>query len=496
MSESAFKGFGSCLSMLFARHKLTAASVSRMMGHKSPTTLRRILNEQANSESMIKFLEEFRAARLIELTAEENSELEQALEISISGLSVFLAKRALSRLLHPAAADSPHLEILRHGSEENRTISAEQFFAELHDAQRLDFLIINSVPAQFFDAFARFLNKSDQSAIGIEHYFFLNDDLSRTVRFIDSIFPALKFPCYTPYAVAQTLSDGIPSPLLSGSILACRAESAGGTREYQLGSSAPGDGHLVCTASGIYDFWKGMLAPGNIHRLPVKLSSGVSGDGLNSYLKMAEAYLGLEENQTIYMLKPGLCLSLIAPDILDGPMRDGMHQTSFRDDPALDDFLRQLTEIHTRRFHNIYHKKRVTHVVLSYETMKKFAQTGRLPDHFFGMRPFTVSERHQILAHCRDQARSNPYFNIYFLKNDGERIEREAACYESKGVLIHDSCTDYNLTGKHADALITLEAFTALLARYFRETLLPSRTHSVGASISLLSSLIDALPAE
>lgn len=496
MSDSAFKAFGACLSMLFTRHKLTAASVSRMMGHKSPTTLRRILNEQANSESMIKFLEEFRAAQLIELTAAENSELDQALEISISGLSVFLAKSALSRLLHPAAGDPHHLEIRCHGSEEDRTISAEHFFEELCDAKKLDFLIINSVPTAFFDAFAHFLEKADQSSIDIEHYFFLNDDLSRTVRFIDSIFPALRFPCYTPYAVAQTLSDGVQSPRLAGSILACRAEFAGGTREYQLGSSAPDDGHLVCAASGIYDFWNGMLAPDNMRRLPVKLSSGVSGDSLNNYLKMAEAYLGLEENRSIYMLKPGLCLSLIAPDILEGPMRDGMHQTSFRDNPSLDAFLRKLTEIHIRRFHNIYHKKRVTHVILSYESMKKFAQTGRLPDHFFGMRPFTVPERREILTHCRNQARSNPYFNIYFLKNDSDRIDREAACYESKGVLIHDSGTDYSLTGRHADALITLEAFTALLARYFRETLLPSRTHSAGASVSLLTSLIDALPAE
>ena len=37
---------------------------------------------------------------------------------------------------------------------------------------------------------------------------------------------------------------------------------------------------------------------------------------------------------------------------------------------------------------------------------------------------------------------------------------------------------------------------TELLARYFREILLPLHTHSVGTSLSILASLIDSLPEE
>lgn len=496
MSETAFKPFGACLAELLARHRLTAASVSRMMGHKSRTTLRRILQEQANSESIKKFLDEFRAARIIELTDQENSELDQALEISRIGLNHFLAKRSISRLLHPVSSESEQLNIRLHTAGEKRAITADEFFAGLSGAVRLQFLIINSVPAAFFSALAGFLKKTDQASIAIDHYFFLNDDVSRTVQFIDSIFPALKFPSYTPYAIPQSLPESGQSARLSASILACRAEFPGETHEFQLGSSAPGIGELISARAGVYDFWKSMLEPGVRHRLPVKLSSGVSGGSLNSYLKMAEAYLRLEKNHAVYLLKPGLCLSLIAPEILEAPMQDGMLQTAYRDDPGLDDFLRRLTGIQIQRFENMYHKKRVTHVILSYESIKEFIRTGRLTDHFFGMRPFTAAERREILTHCRNQSRDNPYFNLYFLKSDAEHIDREAACYESSGVLIYASGTDYNLTGEHADALITLEPFTALLTRYFRETLLPLRVHSVSASLSMLASLIDEIPKE
>ena len=47
-----------------------------------------------------------------------------------------------------------------------------------------------------------------------------------------------------------------------------------------------------------------------------------------------------------------------------------------------------------------------------------FAMTGRMSDHFWMMRPFTPEERVIILKELLTQQQKNPYFHIFFLKDD------------------------------------------------------------------------------
>lgn len=497
MSVSEFRPFGACLSEILARHRLTAASVSRAMGHKSPTTLRRILRDQANSESIKKFLDEFRSTHLIELTPAEESELEQSLEISCLGLKDYLARRSIARLLHTPPRSAAPLSIRIHSGKNTAPISPDQFFERLSGAQSVRLILIDSIPLSLLEALCRRLDHSDHIHIEAAHYLFLNDDPARTAELIASIIPAISYPCYTPYAILKPEAGSAHTVRAMQSILTCRCDFAdGSSQEYQIGAASETEGHMVSSQSGLYDFWDGLLDPVKPAALPIRLSAGVTGATLENDLHTAELYRNLEHNRSIYMIKLSLCLAMIPPKVLDRPLRDGMNETAFRSDPALSDFHRRIAEIHESRFSNIYHKKRVSHIILSYPALRSFAETGLLTDHFFGMRAFTVAERREILIHCRNQCRDNPYFNLYFLKNDADPACLEAACYETHGVLLRSPNTDYSPSPGPACALITLQDFTALFTRYFRETLLAQHTHSVSASISILNSLIDELPEE
>ena len=497
MSEIVRKPFGSYLTDLLARHNLSASMVSRMLGHKSRTTLRRILTEQANIESMERFLSDFLCAQLFPLTAQEEDGLKQALEISRMGLKNFLAKDELHQLLRSSVHPPARRVILVNDTQTGEQFPLSKLFRRLSSALRLRMLIVNSPSGDFFERLGRLIADMPACDLAVDHYMFLNTNIARTTQFIANIFPILTASCVSVYAVPHREEDIPLFNVQTSFMVICHAEfPSGESEEYQIGFSAPLSAHLLSSSEkGIYQFWHEMLAPARALCVPIKQAGLSSGISLKEYAAVLDSYRALEQNRAIYMLKPRLSLSLVSPDLLRALLADGVKKTSLPDDPESSEAIGEMFRIHEQRFHNIYHKKRVTHLVVDPASMRAFVRDGLTTDHFFAMRPFTPGERRQILTYCRDQSRDNPYFNLYFLKDDFPCLGMEAVCFESAGVLFRQPGSAHDLAGQ-ADALITLNDFTALFAQYFRETLLPDHALSASSSISVLNSLIEELPKE
>lgn len=495
MSEPVYQPFGACLSSLLARHNLSAATVSRMLGHKSRTTLRRILQDEANCDSMERFWAEFCEARLIPLTAEEEEEIRRSLAISRLGLSGFRARAEMWRLFHHSDEDEPQAGVFLTDMQTGDRFPIDQFFRMLSHAERVRLLIVNIVPESFSKALSQFIDSSEPGHIIVEHYLFLSDDTARTVHAITSIFPSFSSPCYSVYAIPSHAQEDLSFSALTASIVAFRVYTGSGLiQEYQLGFTTPQTGHLLHFPdnAGVYAFWSSMLEPAKRLCMPIKRSSPPP-NHLDAYLRLCERYSALENNHAIYMLKAGPSVAFISPDILISALKDGISDTPLADAPDISQAGVQLYAVHERRFRNIYQKKRVTHAIMSVRAMRSFLSTGILPDHFFAMRPFTVLERRQILVQLRDQSRDNPYFNVYFMKDDSGMTGIDAACYEPSGVLFHATNTAYDLSANHADALVTLDDFASLFVQFFRDTLLAHMVMSASASVDLLTSMIDSL---
>jgi len=491
MSEITIQPFGAYLSDLLADHNLPAASVSRMMGHKSRTTLQRILQDRANIESMEKFLADFLAARLIALTPDEEEGLRSALEISRIGPDAIRAREEMWNLMRlTPEPDSPQ-PLYLHDTTSSESCSLDDFFALLSSAESIYMLAVNNVPTRFFEALKRLVRTKAESDIQIEHYFFLTDDVARTVRFVSSIVPALVIPSYSAYAVPLAHSDRPSVSSLTSSIVACRIRFASGeTTEYQLGFSHPMPGQLLRLpgGAGLCEFWEGMLAPGKSIRLPIRYACLTPGSSPERCVRQFEAHMTLEHNHDIYMLRSALPPAVIPPQLPEKQLREDPDTAQSLTPGQIDTIL----DIHEERFRNIFHKKRVTHLLMPLRSLRAFAETGSLPTSCCPMKSFTLEERRQILTICRDQARDNPYFNIYFLKTDPPDLPLHLSGYDPVGVLLHsaDAASDYS------DALITLPEFTSLFSQFFRETLLAQHALSGSASVSVLGSLIDSLPAE
>ncbi len=497
MDEFDLKPFGARLSELLAQYGLSAASASRARGHNSRTTLRRILLDQANIESMEKFLSEFLAAQILPLTAEEEQSLYQSLRISRFGVKEYRIRMEMNRLLTtPLYADSLRT-IHLHNTQSDVNISLHQFFKHISSAQGVQLLIINSPPAAFFETLNKSLPSFSNVRLEIEHYLFLNDDLSRTVRFIAAALPMLGASCYSARVIPAGPSNQTIVHTLTSSIVVCCARfSDDRCAEYQLGFTGSLTGELlqVSHENGIYKFWQSMLTPSLPRCVPITSLSRKPGE-LRSYLSIAQSYLELEKNHAIYMIRSEIFPAFLPSDLLVQALKDCPQAQQWLHDTQSDLLLEGLFSIQQKRFDNIYHKKRVTHVLMSLQSLRTFIKTGELHASFLPMRPFTIAERRYVLTYLRDQSRDNPYFNLYFPKNDSA-IMLDATCYDPVGVLMYHTAlaTEPQHVPHYADALIELPDFTALFAQYFRDVLLPHYALSFNASLSVLTALIDSLP--
>jgi len=488
MSDHQLMPFGAYLSTLLSKYNLSAATVSRLLGHKSRTTLRRILTDQANSESMGKFLSEFLSAQILPLSAAEEQQLRQALEASRIGLANYLARMEMGHLLHRSSSLTSPRTIYLQDPQSDKRIPLQQFLDRLSCAQRVRMLIINSIPAPFFEDLEHFISGSPGCSIEIRHLLFLNDDLSRTVRSIGAALPVIGSPCYHAEVISPP-RDQSALPILSSSIIVCQTFAADGTEnEYQLGFSSSLLGHLLTfsTHCGVYKFWENMLTPIHPHMYSIKTALP-STQHFEDYLALTQAQCALEENCALYVLNPVCCLKFIPPELARAFLQPDTWP--YPSEPPADEALReQFLRIHEQRFKNIYSKKRITHVLAPLQHLRAFARNGYLADPLFRSRPFTVAERRMLLTYFRDQNRDNPYFNIYFTKNDSASLRLNLTCSESSGIIFHSG------TPSQVDTLINLEAFTTLFIQYFREILLPQHALSASASIAVLNSLIEGLP--
>lgn len=500
MSELQLMSFGAYLTELLDKYKLSAASVSRLLGHKSRTTLRRILTDQANVESMEKFLSEFLQAKLLPLTEDEIQGLHRALKISQFGPDGYRIRMEMSRLLTtPLYNSTPHAVHLRN-VQDNTDTSLDTFLKSISNHRSIRILIINSPSVAFLETLGRFIPDLSGKELHIDHYLFLNDDLSRTVRFIAATLPLLGASCYNAYVIpAAPPSRPVVSTLTSSIVVCCVEDENGQRTEYQLGFTDSLTGELLTfpEGNGVCRFWRRMLEPSIPYRVPI-VSIGSHSFRPLDYLSVSRSYYDLEKNHAIYMIRSDIFPAFLPTDLLIASLTECCRNDSSLSPEQMDQVLEQFSDIHEKRFENIRCKRRVTHVLMSLQNLRAFAQTGEVNASFLPIRPFSVAERRCILTHLRDESRDNPYFNIYFPKNDASPITLDATCYDPVGVLFYHTAlnTDPQHLPHYTNALISLTDFTTLFVQFFREVLMPQYFLSAAASVSLLNSLIDSLPEE
>lgn len=487
--QNQYESFRTCLEQIIRRRNLNAAQLSRMLGHKSKTTLSRIFSGTAGPDSIRKIHAEVTGCADLELTPEEQNALALSAEADRVGSHILRARDEISQLLRPSVRNEPPI-VVRSG--ENYRLLSE-ISAEMARADASEVLVLNcswkAVACELFTL----LSSIPPENLTVRHYMALNSDPARTAAMIGTLRELFGFIHYSCFSVSDRSNPTGSLAFMGMNGAAVRLRRGYEIIEYQIIFTGEYRG-MMLEASGAYTYWDNYLAELIRDARPIKTTYPCV-TSAEDYVTFTDIYRGIEENRNIYMYKPDLSFPLIATHIVRNAFLDNIRK-NFSDIQGFMGMLERLSEIQDARYENIFSQKKAVHIVFSTTAIRRFAKTGCQTDHFFLLRPFTPEERIEIFSHLVHQIRTNPYFNVYLLRDENSFIEIEATCYEGHGVQFTPAHTDYKLGSGHTEAIITNEEFCELFLDFFRDDLLLHHVHSPSAAVFLFESLIADLKAE
>lgn len=492
-----YERFAEHMRRILDERGISITELARAVGFKSRNSLFRILNDQTSSEVENSFFHELKASGYLKLRPREWAKLEESLEISRVGLDDYMSNLAIRSLLNDPPAGAGKFTCYRHsedGSVEEKLLS--DVLDELAQAKKLTLTLYNCCNGGFLRTLADKLRPvAEKLELRVTHYFFAGK--GEVVRNLMAAQPILYESWYQAYMMEpETCVQEIETVLRTNTILICTWDEQGCKCFEQM---VMVDGQRIVRSKGMDISLVHLLDEVLKNNLPVMqpVKSDFHEMNLGAkdfYRTYTEHYRQLEHNCAIISLKPDVPINFIHPDILMSPVLDGFMQSNVAEgEGEMYQLVSALYDIQLKRYNNFFQKKKVTHTVFSQKAMERFVRTGKQTDHFFAIRPYTPAERKAILIHLRDQAAHNPYFWLYFLKNEEAEMRAEITMYEGKGVMFMQANTGYDLENDHSEALVNHPVLNATFRNFFMKDMLTTRVLPYQDTMTLLDEMIKQL---
>lgn len=459
---------------------ITLTELARKLGYKSRTSLVRIVEGSTRPEGVRDF--ERRMLERFDISAEGEAALHEATAIVLRGREIFQAHREMMRLVRgdPVHSEGDSEAWIRSPGESVRQRAADRWGA----ATDLEITLLNGYNLRIYPELARLLERQD---VHIEHYIFADGGSAWVIRLLNALMPVLFSKGYSGFIrfADKEAELGQVRALAAADAMLCRYRTPGGeAKEEMVVFHDPNEGIVLPLPEGAKE--ELMLRCVHSELYQSLKRTYFSKETFEDYIQYSEDYAELERGRAIWKIKPDIGVDYIPSDILIAAAREG----PIPKDADFHKVLDALGKVYARRYQDSFTKRRVAHTVLKRSAMRRFARTGRLSDHFWGMRAFTLEERVRILKVLLQQQLENPYVHLYFLKEDDSVRDVEIACYEDLGILILQSDTDYNLASRHSEAMISHPVILNLFQRFFMEEMVGEYSLPESASIVILRELI------
>lgn len=463
---------------------LSKSALAEKLGYKSKTSLDRIMQDSTREASLRKFKQSVLNA--FPLSPEEKRALNEAVQIGIYGMRQYLLDQQMWQFVRGSHSESEAALSIQDAAT-GEAISLCDRYGGVSD---LTVTVLNCqyVPALFTDLHALL----EREGVRVNHYVFVDSDSVRTMATVNAlmrVFYQSGYDCLVLNSLLRAEDAAASGMNQADMALFEYADAEGRHREDVI--------TFQSSASGLFRQHTG--APGIVRRMlgldadeyySIKYSY-FDYDALNDYIKYSADYAALEENRAVWKIKPDLGVDQIPEPIMEaallrGPMADDAN-------PQLFEIIAALREIYLKRVANTFTKKKHAYTILKRGALLEFAKTGRTTDHFWGMAPYTVEERIEILETLLEQQRSNPYIHMYLLKEDDDLRDIEIACYEDAGMLFLESDTDYHLAQGHSEVLITHPELLRLFRDFFMRVLVRERVLPESETCRFFESLLSTL---
>ena len=485
-----YEQFSACLRRILEEEGISASEVSRLVGFRSRNSIFRILSDQTSIRVQEEFYDALKEHIGSGWPQRHWLELEEALEISRMGVVDYQDRKAFRELVLSGARKCCSISLNLPQPESGYTTQEiRPLIRHAAASGRLEITICGCLNVSLCTLLAEELAAAGREGrVSVRHFVNMADDVA--VQNVIAIQPLLYYSWYDALLVEPGVCPEEMSAIYQSNMMIMMHTAENGEKHVRnllmhnqhtlyLAESRPCDGEDKTVR--LLNFY-GRYLPKLKNNFPVSMSVG-------DYVSYTSQLRQMEKDKEIFSIKPDISIYYIHPDVLRSSALDGFRQSGFLDPADMPCFVQQFYDVHLNRYNNIMNKRKVTNVVFSFDAMKNFVLTGKQTNHFFAMRPYTLAERMAIIKHLRDQTVNNPYFSIRFLKKGTPLPSMEIALYEGVGVMFTKVDTTYNLSGDHAEALVTHKGFARKFREFYMQELLPKYATTYQETIAAFDEL-------
>ncbi len=436
---------------------LSIAELATLLGYKSQTSVMRVIQDKVSAENLNRFCHQLMESDQLRLTAQERKQVEQLLEFKRLGPVEYSATQMLRQLLQ---ADPPLVDPVLL---DPQTGSRQTLLSRYLPMTGLKITVVNCETMALFTALAVLTR---QNRATVEHYLYSDKSLRRTVLAVRAVLPILHDPNYwggMTIASREFLLDN-PRGILLSDVLICRYRKDDvpcldlvvfQSKTEGLRFSFPGEGKAL----------QQMLEPMKAKAQPLRNTRTPSAG--KNYAAFLRSCAEMERDRAAYRIKPDFGFEQVPVHIWKRALLEGPAAGS----GAIGD-IDELVQICLRRQENAFNKKQPQHHVFKRRAVWKFLETGRLSDQFWAFRPLTMEERLQVLQTVMDLQLNNPYYSLYFLKDEDGIRNDELLLLDGLALCLIKPGTDYDLTSGHSEAFVTQPDFLRLYRSFFLRSVL------------------------
>lgn len=453
---------------------MTLTELTAQLGYQSKTSLVRIMKNQASQRALDTFAR--KVNERLSLSLLEQERLNEVLDY-MRWQEDYDSSREMFRFLRGEVMEDADVWL-----EEVGAPRQELFRDRYWKATEIFIKILNCYNVPVFQCLRRFMR---ERGARIDHYLRMTRNPLHVIHASSVVVPLFhekEYMCYSWHG-----GDGDVSSVrgvLNADVMVIQYRAEDGAALEDLITFDRKDHGYVLTGPRDGGFLR-LLAIQQSDFSPIKRTFFLE-PNLGNYVEYSRGFAQLEYNRSIYKIKPDVSIDWIPEDILEAALLEGGIPGIAEDE----ELLNELRQVYHGRVRNTFEKRRVARTIMKRSAMLRFARTGRKSDHFWGMRPFTQEERVRILKTLLKQVESNPYFDVYFLKDNDLLRDGEIAYYENIGMLILDSNTSYALEDGHSEIMIEHKEFSRLFKEYFERSLLVSQVVPYSETIAFLNELI------
>lgn len=476
---SIYPTFAEALRTVMSAHQWSSETLADVVGYKSKTSVVRILQEKSSQLNRQQFFNRLMDAQA--LRPDEIELLRNALNTSMIGKDQACARGII-------------YDIIRGHTLQDQSISPniERALELLDSCAAADITMVNCMWPQIADKLGALLNSHPEHQL--HHMFTLQDNGTSAATALACTARLAYLPNYQGHALDQT--DAEASILTGANMLCATATTAQGQQvDLLVVINGVSNAHLhtAPTPQGLYSFWRATLteAAQGFHPITYKCDTA---SGPASFVGILRVMRDCEKRRATYQITPDFCVNMLPAHCLrasltEGPMRAAFSQV---DESTLDRLINEFVACQRQRYDYMFNSRRAKHIIFSTRAVRHFAATGMITSHFQAMRPFTPRERLEVLRNLHYHALNDPYFNVYFFKDDFCPAY-EIACWEQNGM----ACLPVNrpnaLMSNYCCNIIRHPKLIKAFIGYFKDELRQNFTLPQAQAIEFLKSTIDRL---